>query len=197
MLIIAVNGRMTLKKAVVLIEQNPLPMKIYLMSALLALTSVFVYGQRFAVVDVSRILEAMPEYQQAQKELESLAAKWKQEINEKYDEVKSLYNKYQAEQVLLSEEERRRREEEIMQKEKEVMELKKQRFGPEGDLFRRRQELIQPLQDKIQKAVADYAEKRGYDAILDKSIAAGLIYVSPDLDKTKQIMAALGLKAKQ
>ncbi len=152
-------------------------------------------AQRFAIVDVAKIMDNLPEYKEAQKQLDDIAAKWRQEISVQYDEVRSLYNKYQAEQVLLSDEDRKAKEDEITSKEKEVMELQKQRFGPEGDLFRKRQELVQPLQDKVQQAIAEYADQKGYDAMLDKSINAGVIFASDQIDKTKQIMAKLGIKA--
>ncbi len=153
-------------------------------------------AQRFAIVDVAKIMDNMEEYTAAQKQLDQIAAKWRQEISEQYDEVRSLYNKYQAEQVLLSDDERKAKEEEITAKEKEVMDLQKQRFGQDGDLFRKRQELVQPIQDRVQAAISEYADQKGYDAILDKSINAGILYVSDDIDKTKQIMAKLGIKAK-
>ncbi len=153
-------------------------------------------AQRFAIVDVAKIMDNMEEYTAAQKQLDQIAAKWRQEISEQYDEVRSLYNKYQAEQVLLSDDERKAKEEEITAKEKEVMDLQKQRFGQDGDLFRKRQELVQPIQDRVQAAISEYADQKGYDAILDKSINVGILYVSDDIDKTKQIMAKLGIKAK-
>ncbi len=156
-----------------------------------------VSAQRFAIVDVAKIMDNMSEYKEAQKQLDDIAAKWRQEISEKYDEVRSLYNKYQAEQVLLSDDERKAREDEITAKEKEVMDLQKQRFGQDGDLFRKRQELVQPIQDRVQNAISEYAEQKGYDAMLDKSINAGILYVSDDIDKTKQIMAKLGIKTKK
>lgn len=161
---------------------------------ILAAVTMTSQAQRFAIVDVSGVLDKMPEYEQAQKELDKVAANWRQEIAERYDEIKSLYNKYQAEQVLLSDEAREQREEEIMEREKQVRELQKQRFGPEGDLFRRRQELVQPIQDKVYTAIEEYADARGYDAIFDKSGSAGIIFASEDLDKTQEILRSLDLK---
>ncbi|HRJ15753.1 MAG TPA: OmpH family outer membrane protein, partial [Saprospiraceae bacterium] len=102
-------------------------------------------AQRIAYVDVNRILESFKEYQDAQSELDRVASKWRQEIAQEYDVIKGLYNRYQAEQVLLSEDARRKREDEIMNREKEVRDLQKARFGPEGELFRRRQEMVRPI----------------------------------------------------
>jgi outer membrane protein len=154
------------------------------------------FSQRVAVVDVSSILEDLPAYQRAQEEIDQLAAKWRQDISQEYDQVKSMYNKYQAEQVLLSEEVKVEREEEIMEKEKEVRDLQKRRFGPEGDLFQRRQELISPLQDEVFNAIQDYAQLKGFDLIFDKAGAAGLLYASDDFDKTADIRRELGIRSK-
>ncbi len=151
-------------------------------------------AQRVAIVDVSSILELMPAYQQAQNELDKTSAKWRQDISQEYDKIKSMYNKYQAEMVLLSEEVKIEREDEIMEKEKEVREMQKRRFGPEGDLFRKRQELITPIQDEVFKAIEDYAQIKGYDIIFDKAGAAGLLYANEEYDKTAEIKRELGIK---
>ncbi|MDX1684861.1 MAG: OmpH family outer membrane protein [Saprospiraceae bacterium] len=168
--------------------------KYFLTLLLMSTMTLTSFGQRFAIVDVSGILDQMPEYEEAQNQLDKIAANWRQEIAEEYDEIKSLYNKYQAEQVLLSDEAREEREEEIMEREKRVRELQKQRFGPDGDLFRRRQELVQPIQEKVYNAIEEYADLRGYDAIFDKSGSAGIIYAGPELEKTDDILRSLDLK---
>ena len=118
----------------------------------------FASAQRVAIVDISSLLEKLPDYQTAQTEIDKVSARWRQEISQEYDKIKSLYNKYQAEQVLLSEEVKIEREEEIMTREKEVRDLQKKRFGPEGDLFRRRQELVSPIQDQVFAAIENYAQ---------------------------------------
>ncbi|MBT8232974.1 MAG: OmpH family outer membrane protein [Saprospiraceae bacterium] len=157
--------------------------------------SSFSFAQRIAVVDVSGILEDLADYKEAQAEIDKISAKWRQDIAQEYDKIKSMYNKYQAEQVLLSEDVRIEREEEIMEKEKQVRELQKRRFGPEGDLFRRRQELVSPIQDEVFTAIEDYATIKGYDLIFDKAGAAGLLYASDEFDKTSEIRRELGLKS--
>ncbi len=169
-------------------------MKKLLIIAIIASSFTLSNAQRFAFVDVNAVLTKMDEYKEAQSGLDNIASKWRQEIAEQYDEIKSLYNKYQAEQVLLSDEERTGREDEIMKKEKEVRKLQKQRFGPEGDLFRRRQELVQPIQEKVSQAIQDYAKEKGYDVIFDKSGDAGILFVSDEMDKTNFIVRKLGLK---
>ena len=152
-------------------------------------------AQRVAVVDVSGILEDLPAYQQAQQEIDQIAAKWRQDIAQEYDKIKSMYNKYQAGQVLLRDEVKREREDEIMEKEKQVRDLQKRRFGPEGDLFQRRQELISPIQDEVFTAIQDYAQLKGFDLIFDKAGAAGLLYASQEYDKTTEIRRELGIRS--
>ena len=148
-------------------------------------------AQRIAYVDVNQVLETIQEYQDAQAEIDRLASKWRQEIAQEYDVIKGMYNRYQAEQVLLSEDARRQKEEEIMEKEKVVRDLQRERFGPEGALFRRRQELVRPIQDKVYQAIETYAKDRGYDFIFDKSSSAGMIFSNPEYDKTQDILNSL------
>lgn len=150
--------------------------------------------QKIAVVDVSKILDNLPAYQEAQTEIDRISASWRQEISQEYDKIKSLYNKYQAEQVLLSEEVKIEREEEIMNREKEVRDMQKKRFGPEGDLFRRRQQLVSPIQDEVFTAIQSYAELKGYDIIFDKSGSAGLLFANEEYDKTDVIAKELGIR---
>lgn len=145
-------------------------------------------AQRIAVVDINQVLESLPQYQEAQNELDKVAATWRQEIAREYDVIKSMYNKYQAEQVLLSDEVRKQREEEIVNKEKSVREMQKQRFGPEGALFKRRQSLVQPIQDRVYSVIEDYANSKDFDFILDKGSAAGLLFVNARFDKTEDII---------
>jgi outer membrane protein len=167
--------------------------KFILVSAL-SLAAIFsVQAQRIAVVDVNDVLAEMPAYQQAQGELDRIAATWRQEIAQEYDKIKSMYNKYQAEQVLLSDDARVQREEEIMQKEKIVREIQKEKFGPEGSLFKKRQELVQPIQDKVYGAIESYAGDRGYDFIFDKGGSAGLLFATDEYDKTDDIKKRLGI----
>lgn len=151
-------------------------------------------AQRIACVDVNKILESIQEYKDAQDELDRQAAKWRQEIAQEYDVIKGMYNQYQAEQVLLSDEARKQREEEIMNKEKEVRDAQKTKFGPEGDLFKRRQELVRPIQDKVYSAIEAYASERGFDFIFDKGGTTGIIFSSPQYDKTSDILDRLKKK---
>jgi len=165
--------------------------KILAILSLALFVAVSANAQRIAYVDVNTILESISEYQGAQQELDKLASTWRQEIAQEYDKIKGLYNRYQAEQVLLSDEARKQREEEIMEKEKLVRDMQKDKFGPEGELFKRRQELVRPIQDRVFAAIEAYATERGYDFIFDKSGSSGMIYSSPQYDKTSDVMDKL------
>lgn len=156
--------------------------------------SVSGFAQRFAIVDVNKILDNLDDYKKAQDELDRVAANWKQEISIEYDKIKAMYNKYQAEQVLLTEEQRKLKEEEITNKEKDVRKLQKDKFGEEGELFRRRQDLVRPVQDKVFAAISEYANSNGLETIFDTSGSAGIIYYSKDLDKTEAILKKLKSK---
>src|SRR5687768_1687946 len=145
-------------------------------------------AQRIAIVDITRVLEEMPDYKQAQTELDALAAQWRQEIAVEYDQIKAMYNKYQAEQVLLTEDARKKKEDEIMEREKLVRELQREKFGPEGNLFRKRQDLVQPIQERVYASIQDYAEDRGFDFIFDKGGSGGLIFSNAEYDKTDDIV---------
>lgn len=163
----------------------------------LLLTLVFAFtaeAQRIAYVDVKTILESIDEYQKAQDELDRVASTWRQEIAQEYDNIKGQYNRYQAEQVLMSDEARKKKEDEIMEMEKKVRELQKEKFGPEGALFQRRKDLVQPIQDRVYAAIEDYASDKGYDFIFDKSSSAGMLFASPSYDKTGEVLDRLKKK---
>ncbi len=168
-------------------------MKKYILSlaAFLLLGTASLSAQRIAVLDITAVLEGMGEYQSAQQELDKLAADWRQEIASEYDAIKGMYNKYQAESVLLSDEVRKQREDEILNREKAVREKQKQRFGPDGALFKRRQQMVQPIQDRVYSAIEDFASDQDYDLILDKGSATGILFANPRFDKTEDLMRKL------
>lgn len=163
--------------------------KLFLLSALILWLSVSLSAQKTAVIDINYILENLDSYKKAQTQLDQLAAQWRQEIAVEQDKIKSLYNRYQAEQVLLSEEMKRQREDEITNKEKSIMEMQREKFGPEGSLFKKRQELVKPIQDKVYGAVEEYATARGLEIVFDTGGA--IIYVKSDLDKSEDILKKL------
>lgn len=168
-------------------------MKKYLFILMVSVLSIgMAQAQKVAVVDIAKVLDNMEEYKAAQSQLDKLAEEWRQDIAKDYDRIKSMYNKYQAEQVLLSDDAKREREEEVMTAEAAVRDKQKAKFGPEGELFQKRQQLVQPLQDRVYNAIESYANDQNYDIIMDKSSASGLIFTKADLDKTADIIQKLG-----
>ena len=153
-------------------------------------------AQKVAIVDIGAVLEAVPEYKKAQEDLDKISTQWRQEINQELDKIKSMYNKYQAEQVIMSDEMRKQKEDEITKKEKDVRELQKEKFGPEGSLFKKRQELIKPIQDRVFKAVEDFATEKAYDVVLDKSTSSGILFANAAIEKTADIIRKLGITTK-
>jgi outer membrane protein len=160
--------------------------------SLLALATIS--AQSVGIVDVTNILDNMDEYLDAQDKLDKLAADWNQEIAKEYDKIKSMYNKYQAEQVLLTDELRTRRENDITSREAQVRELQRAKFGPEGELFLRRQQLVSPIQEKVFNEIESYANEKGIDIMLDKSSSAGILFASEEYDKTSIIKKRLGIR---
>ena len=158
------------------------------------MSSVVANAQRFAYVDSDYILERIPEYQSAQEQLDQLSLSWQEEIEQLYSKIDQLYKKYQADQILLTQDMKMNRENEIINKEKEAKELQRKRFGPEGDLYTKREELVKPVQDKIYNAIQDLALEKRYDVILDKSSELIMLYANEDLDKSDDILKMLGHK---
>jgi outer membrane protein len=154
----------------------------------------FSYAQRYAVIDTKYILDKMPDYKTAQKQLDDIAAGWQKEIDDMQQELDKMYKDFDAEQVMLSDDLKKKREDQLFIKEKAVRDLQKKRFGFEGDLFKKRQELIKPIQDKVYNAVQKLAVERGYDFILDKSEGITVIFADPKLEKSDDILKALGVK---
>jgi outer membrane protein len=158
-------------------------------SAVIVLSTAFcMNAQKVAVVDINQVLNSLPTYKTAQEDLDKMASKWRSEIAQQQDVIKGMYNKYQAEQVLMSDDARKQREEEIMNKEKEVREAQRTKFGPEGELFKKRSELVKPLQDKVYAAIERFATEKGFDLILDKGGSAGIIFANATTDKTNLII---------
>ncbi|HVK49391.1 MAG TPA: OmpH family outer membrane protein [Pseudobacter sp.] len=151
-------------------------------------------AQRYAVVDTRYILDKMPEYKDAQKKLDQFSAAWQKEIDDKQAILDKMYKDYDAEQVMLSDELKKKREDELFVKEKDLRDLQRKRFGYEGDLFKKRQELVKPIQDKVFNAIQKIAVNRAYDFILDKSEGITVIFADPKLDRSEDILKELGVK---
>ena len=150
------------------------------------------WAQKFAYVDSQFILENIPEYKQAQQQLDDLSYDWQEEIEKSYQEIDQLYRAYQTDKVLLTDKMRQTREDEIIQKEKDAKELQQQRFGTEGDLFKKQEELIRPIQNQIYNAIQEFATEGRYGVIFDKSSDLLMLYADENLDKSEKILDKLG-----
>ncbi|MEK0422160.1 MAG: hypothetical protein RLZ95_70 [Bacteroidota bacterium] len=148
---------------------------------------------KYAVINTKYILEKIPEYKDADKKLKELGDQWQAEIDQKQMVLDKMYKNYEAEQFMLSEELKKKREDELFIKEKELRDLQKKRFGYEGDLFKERQKLVKPIQDKVYNAVQKIAAARSYDFILDKSEGITIIFADPKLDKSDDVLRQLGI----
>ena len=152
------------------------------------------FSQKYAIIDTRYILDKMPDYKDAQKQLDDITAGWQKDIDGKQADLDKMYKDYEAEQVMLSEDLRKKREDQLFNKEKELRDLQRKRFGFEGDLFKKRQELVKPIQDKVYNAVQRMAVTRGYDFVLDKSEGITIIFADPKLDKSEDVLKDLGVK---
>lgn len=149
-------------------------------------------AQKFALVDMEYILNHIPAYERAGEQLNQVSRKWQAEVEVLQEEAQTMYKKYQAESVFLSDEQKTKSEEAIIAKEKEASDLKKKYFGPEGELFKKRESLMAPIQDEIYNAIKDIAEQKGYSLILDRASDAGIIFASPKADISNEVLTKLG-----
>lgn len=154
------------------------------------------HAQRFGYVDSNYILESIPEYQQKQNELDEISVQWQQEIEAMYAEIDRMYKDYQSEQILLTDDMKRKREEQIIEKEKEAKEKQKQRFGYQGDLFQKRQQFTKPIQDKVYAAIKELADARGYAVIFDKAGSLTMLYTAAKYDLSEDVLDELGYSVK-
>lgn len=168
--------------------------KLFLIAIVSLGVSSFAFAQKYAFVDTDYILKNIPEYNTALTTVDNQSVEWQKEIEVKYAEIDKMYRAFQAEQILLTEEMKRKRENEIINKEKEVKDLQKQRFGVDGDLFKKRQELIKPVQEKVYNTIKIIAEKQQYQVIFDKSSDLSILYANPKLDKSDAVLVEMGYK---
>ena len=152
------------------------------------------FAQKYAIVDTRYVFEKMPEYKNVQKQIDAQAATWQKEINAKQAALDKLYNDYDAEEGMMSADLKRKKEDELYKGEKELQALQKKRFGFEGDLFKKRLELMEPLQQKVADAIKRLAAANGYDLVLDKSEGKTIIFADPKLDKSDDLLKELRLK---
>ena len=149
-------------------------------------------AQKFALVDMEYILSNVPAYERANEQLNQVSRQWEGEIEALLTEVETLYKEYQNEAVFLSDEQKTRKEEAIMAKEKQASDLKKKYFGSEGELYKKRQSLMAPIQDEIYNAVKDICDQRGYQLVIDRASGASIVYASPKIDISDEVLAKLG-----
>lgn len=162
------------------------------LAALLLCLCTGMQAQKFALVDMEYILSNIPAYERANEQLNQTSKAWQTEVEALNNEAQTLYKNYQNESVFLSEAQKKEREQAIVAKEKEAAELKKKYFGPDGELFKKRQSLIEPIQDEIYNAVKGIAQQRGFQLILDRASDNGIIFASPSIDISNEVLAKLG-----
>ena len=165
------------------------------MAVLMALPSM-VNAQKFGYVDTDYILEKMPEYNSAQKQINDLSSNWQKEIDVLYAEIDKMYKDYIAEDPILTPAQKKTREQAIVDKENDAKKMQQQRFGVEGDLFKKRQELIKPIQDKVYEAIKKVAKDNALDFIFDKAGGVVMLYTNAKYDKSDEVLDELGIALK-
>jgi len=149
-------------------------------------------AQKFALVDMEYILRNVPAYEMANEQLNQVSLRWEKEVTELSKEAETMYKNYQGERVFLTEEQRKKREDEIVAKEKEVTDLKYKYFGPEGELYKKRQSLMKPIQEEVYNAVKKVAEEKGYQTIFDRASSQSIVFASPRIDVSNEVLTKLG-----
>lgn len=168
-------------------------MKKSLITLVVALVATFAASaQKFALVDMEYILKNIPSYEMANEQLNQLSQRWQREVDQVYTDANTLYQKYISDKVFLTDEQIKAREEEIVAKEKEATELKAKYFGPEGEMYKKRQSLMKPIQDDVYNAVKKVSEERGYQLIMDRATSSDIIFASPRIDISNEVLAKLG-----
>jgi len=168
--------------------------KVFLIVVAFFLLSLKVNAQRYAIIDTKYILSNIPEYKTLDKRIQLISEEWQKEIDAKQAVLDRMYKNYDAEQYMLTDDLKKSRQQEIADKEKEIRELQKKRFGYQGDLFKTRQNIVKPIQDKVYNAIQKLAVARSYDFILDKSEGITVIFADPKLDKSDDVLRELGIK---
>lgn len=166
--------------------------KLILLCSLLMAFGIRAAAQKFVLVDMEYILKNIPAYERANEQLNQVSKKWQAEVEALSTEAQTLYKNYQSEAVFLSEEQKNQRVEAVVNKEKAAAELKKKYFGPEGELFKKRESLMAPIQDEIYNAVKDICDNKGYSLVLDRASDAGIIFASPKIDISNEVLTKLG-----
>jgi len=166
--------------------------KVFLALIFAAICAFGASAQKFALVDMEYILKNIPAYEMANEQLNQVSLRWQKEVETKAKEAETLYKNYQADMVFLTDEQKKKKEEEIIAKEKEATDLRNQYFGPEGELYKKRQSLMKPIQDDIYNAIKKVSDEKGYQAIFDRASSANIIYASPRIDVSNLVLEKLG-----
>ena len=164
--------------------------KVLVMMAMIS--AVAASAQKFALVDMEYILKNIPAYERANEQLNQVSKKWQAEVEALSTEAQTMYKNYQNEVVFLSQEQKKERQDAIMEKEKQAAELKRKYFGPDGELFKKRTSLMTPIQEEVYNAVKDIADLRGYQLVLDRASDTGIIFGSPKIDISNEVLQKLG-----
>ena len=162
------------------------------MTCLFAIVAITASAQKFALIDMEYIMKNIPAYERANEQLNQVSKKWQAEVEALNTEAGTMYKNYQNEVVFLSQEQKKAKQEAIMKKEQEAGELKKKYFGPEGELFKKRESLISPIQEAVYNAVKEISELRGYSLVLDRATDTGIIFGSPKIDISNEVLSRLG-----
>lgn len=170
-------------------------MKKIFMIMMMAVITVTAQAQKFALIDMDYILKNIPAYERANEQLSQVSKKWQAEVEALTTEAQTMYKNYQNEVVFLSKEQKQARQDAIMEKEKQAAELKRKYFGPDGELFKKRTALMTPIQDEIYNAVRDISDLRGYQLVLDRASNSGIIFGSPKVDISNEVLQKLGYSA--
>ena len=149
-------------------------------------------AQKFALIDMEYILKNIPAYEMTNEQLSQISKKWQNEVEALQQEAQNMYKNYQSELVFLSAEMKTKREEEIVKKEQEAQDLKRKYFGPEGELYKKRESLMKPIQDEIYNAVKEISEDKGYQMVIDRASAMSLIFASPKIDISNEVLLKMG-----
>ncbi len=166
--------------------------KIIVLSCMMLLCSLAGSAQKFALVDMEYILKNIPAYEMTNEQLSQVSKKWQNEVDALQQEAQNMYKTYQSDLVFLSAEMKTKREEEIVKKEQEAQDLKRQYFGPEGELYKKRESLMKPIQDEIYNAVKEISEDKGYQMVIDRASAMSIIFASPKIDISNEVLLKLG-----
>jgi len=166
--------------------------KIILLLAAVVATALGASAQKFALVDMEYVLANIPAYEMANEQLSQISQRWQKEVEAKQAEAETLYKNYQTAMVFLTDEQKKQHEEAIVAKEKEAMDLRNKYFGPEGELYKKRQRLMQPIQEDVYNAVKAVSEQRGYQCIFDRASSSDIIFASPRIDISNEVLERLG-----